>query len=171
MLSELAIEREDEATLMEMAGKTGDGVISFDEFKTLMHATSRPNPITRVSMMAPGMAPGLSGSFVRIVCDNLNVVLFRRAELWSTPLMYSCFVAGTTILPNIAEDATAPMDIEAPARPAGKNLSRNGMSFQQSTPMATSPPIGASPVSSLMTAMEAKYADSHREPRQVPHSC
>ena len=60
MLSELAIEQEDEATLMEMAGKTGDGVISFDEFKTLMHATSRPNPITRVSMMAPGMAPGAS---------------------------------------------------------------------------------------------------------------
>ena len=56
MLSELGIEREDEATLMKMAGKTGDGVISFDEFKTLMHATSRPNPITRVSMMAPGLS-------------------------------------------------------------------------------------------------------------------
>ena len=59
MLSELAIEREDSEALMKLAGKTGDGVISFDEFKTLMLATTRPNSITRVSMMAPGIASGV----------------------------------------------------------------------------------------------------------------
>ena len=70
MLSELAIEREDSETLMRMAGKTGDGVISFDEFKTLMLATTRPNSITRVSMMAPGIAPGLPRP-ARVGCSHV----------------------------------------------------------------------------------------------------
>lgn len=46
------------------------------------------------------------------------------------------------------------MDIERSGRPQ-HNLSRNGMSFGP-TAMATTPPVGASPVNSLMTAMEAK---------------
>ena len=103
----------------------------------------------------------------------------RRAELWSTPLTRALNIAGPAALPNIAEDTSAPMDIESPTRPTGKSLSRNGMSFRATTTMATSPPIAASPVSSLMTAMEAKYGNlsgyqmhdtfgSARQPLRIP---
>ncbi len=47
------------------------------------------------------------------------------------------------------------MDIESQGRPAKRDLARNGMSFG-TTAMETGPPVGASPVNSLMTAMEAK---------------
>ncbi len=47
------------------------------------------------------------------------------------------------------------MDIEPQGRPAKRDLARNGMSLG-TTAMETGPPVGASPVNSLMTAMEAK---------------
>lgn len=41
LLAELALEKDDVATLMAMADSDGDGVISFAEFKQLMHVRAR----------------------------------------------------------------------------------------------------------------------------------
>ena len=59
LLTELTLKKDDVNTLMAMADSDGDGVISFGEFKAIMHATQRPNPITRVSMMS-GRMSGIS---------------------------------------------------------------------------------------------------------------
>ena len=100
LLTELALEKDDVSTLMAMADSDGDGVISFNEFKSIMHATQRPNPITRVSMMS-----GISEA--------------------------------------------VPMDVGAGARSWGV-----GSYSQVADAMSGTP---ASPVHSLMNAMEAKW--------------
>ena len=96
LLTELALEKDDVTALMAMADSDGDGVISFDEFRSLMQTTQRPNPITRVSMMS-----------------------------------------------SISETTAMEVEYPSPASPG------RGMEM--------SPGVSASPVNSLMNAMEAKW--------------
>ena len=114
-----------------------------------------------IAVCAIGLAIAVleAESLVQPVCRVVSV----KHAVSMIPLVVDMPSRMGAGLPNIAEDSTAPMDIETHGRPA-KNLSRNGMSFG-ATAMATSPPVGASPVNSLMTAMEAKCA---RNPENKP---